>query len=219
METEQQKSQEIGGFTHRFSPAQDNTIDVTLLLLHGTGGDENDLIDLGRMLLPGAALLSPRGQILENGMPRFFRRLAEGVFDLPDLHQKTNQLADFIKTASGIYGFNPQRIVAVGFSNGANIAASLLLQRPEVLAGAALLHPMVPFEPEQIPDLTGRPVFIGAGRRDPIVPTSNTQRLVELLKQAGATVTESWSNGGHTITHEEVRGAKAWAQTLAEQAQ
>jgi phospholipase/carboxylesterase len=206
---------EEGGFIHRFLPSKNNTTDVTLLLLHGTGGDENDLIDLGRMLVPDAALLSPRGPVLESGMPRFFRRLAEGVFDLPDLHRRTDELAQFIKTASDIYHLDGQRILAVGFSNGANIAASLLLQQPEVLVGAALLHPMVPFEPEPRPNLTEKPIFISAGRRDPIVPTSNTQRLVELFKESGASVTESWSNGGHTITHEEVRAARVWLSELA----
>ena len=205
---------DVSGFIHRFVPTENNTTDVTLLLLHGTGGDENDLIDLGKMLLPGAALLSPRGKVLEHGMPRFFRRLAEGVFDLADLQQRTDELAEFIHTASTIYHFDAEKVVAVGFSNGANIAANMLLQQPTVLAGAALLHPMMPFEPEQAVHLEGKPVFIGAGHRDPIVPASNTEHLAKLLKQFGANVTESWSNGGHTITHEEVRAAKSWLHEL-----
>ncbi|HTK07637.1 MAG TPA: alpha/beta hydrolase [Ktedonobacteraceae bacterium] len=203
------------GFIHRFLlPAENDTTHVTLLLLHGTGGDENDLIDLGRILLPGAAMLSPRGGVLENGMPRFFRRHAEGVLDVPDLHRRTDDLASFIQAASTAYKFDAQRVIAVGFSNGANIAGSMLLRRPEMLAGAVLLHPMVPFEPEQFPDLAGKPIFIGAGRRDPLVPVSNTQRLIEIFKQARANVTESWANGGHTITHEELRGAQAWIKSL-----
>jgi phospholipase/carboxylesterase len=205
---------EVSGFIHRFLPAENNTTNVTLLLLHGTGGDENDLIELGKMLLPGAAMLSPRGKVSENGMPRFFRRLAEGVFDLPDLHQRTTELAEFVGIASSIYHFDAQRVVAVGFSNGANIAASMLFQQPTILAGAALLHPMVPFEPEQPVHLENKPVFIGAGRRDPIVPINNTQRLVELLKESGASVTESWSNDGHTITREEIRAARMWINNL-----
>jgi phospholipase/carboxylesterase len=216
MENRRKEGQEheVSGFVHRFLSAENNTADVTLLLLHGTGGDENDLIELGKMLLPGAALLSPRGKVSENGMPRFFRRLAEGVFDLPDLHQRTSELAEFIGIASNIYHFDAKKVVAIGFSNGANIAASMLFQQPTILAGAALLHPMVPFEPEQPVHLENKPVFIGAGRRDPIVPTSNTQRLVELLKESGASVTESWSSGGHTITHEEVRAARTWISGL-----
>ena len=188
----------------------------TLLLLHGTGGDENGLLDLGRMLDPTMGLLSPRGKVLENGMPRFFRRLAEGVFDVPDLIQRTHELADFVEVASTTYGFDATRVIAVGFSNGANIAASMLLLRPETLAKAILLHPMVPFMPGHLPQLTGKQVFIGAGRRDPIVPMHNTEQLVELLQQAGATVNAHWHNGGHTITHEEVREAKSWLQTVVE---
>jgi len=201
----------IGSFTHHYIPAtQTGQQSPTLLLLHGTGGDENDLLNLGRMLAPGAALLSPRGNVLENGMPRFFKRLAEGVFDVPDLIQHTHELADFVESASRAYGFDADRVIAVGFSNGANIAASMLLLQPQVLAAAVLLHPMVPFEPEGTPDLTGKRVFIGAGRRDPLIPMQNTEQLVQLLQRAGATVEAHWHNGGHTITHEEIRDAKQW---------
>ena len=203
------------GFTHHYiPPLQESKHGPTLLLLHGTGGDENDLLDLGRMLAPDVGLLSPRGKVLENGMPRFFRRLAEGVFDVPDLIQRTHELADFVEIASTTYSFDATRIIAVGFSNGANIAASMLLLRPQVLMGAVLLHAMVPFVPEELPNLTGKQVFVGAGRRDPIVPMQNTERLVQLLQEAGATVDSHWHNGGHTITHEEVREAKAWLQRI-----
>ncbi len=207
----------IGSFTHHYiPPTQKEQHGLTLLLLHGTGGNENDLLDLGRMLAPNAGLLSPRGNVLENGMPRFFKRLAEGVFDVPDLMQRTYELADFVESASRAYSFDANSVIAVGFSNGANIAASMLLLRPEVLAAAVLLHPMVPFEPERTPDLIGKQVFIGAGRRDSIVPMQNTKRLVQLLQDAGANVETHWHSGGHVMTHEEVREARQWLKLLKE---
>ncbi len=202
-------------FTHHYiPPVQTGRHEPTLLLLHGTGGNENDLLDLGRMLNPNAGLLGLRGKVLENGMPRFFRRLAEGVFDVPDLIERTHELADFVGIASTTYSFDAERVIAVGFSNGANIAASMLLLRPQALAAAVLLHPMVPFVPEELPNLTDKQVFIGAGRRDPIVPMPNTEQLVQMLQQAGAAVEAYWHNGGHTITHEEVREAKRWLQSV-----
>ena len=164
-------------FIHRFLPAGPGG-GTTLLLLHGTGGDEGDLLPLGRALLPGAALLSPRGRVLERGMPRFFRRLAEGVFDQEDLARRTDELAAFLEGAATRYGFDPGRVVAVGFSNGANIAASLLLRHPGRLRGAVLLSPMVPFEPEPAPDLGGTPVFIGAGKAGPV-----TRRIIALFRE------------------------------------
>ena len=205
------------GFTsyvHRFIPAQDEQQKTTLLLLHGTGGDENDLLDLGRMLAPGAALLSPRGNVLENGMARFFRRIAEGIFDVADLSRRTSELADFVTSASEAYNFDPAHVIAVGFSNGANIAASMLLLRPTALSGAALFHPMVPLVPEHLPNLASKPVFITAGRADPIVPQSETEKLVTQLQQAGASVATHWYNGGHTLTHQEVRDAREWIQPI-----
>ena len=202
-------------FTHHYiPPTRTAHSGSTLLLLHGTGGNENDLLDLGRMLDPNVGLLSPRGKVLENGMPRFFRRLAEGVFDVPDLIERTHELADFVEIASTTYGFDAGHVIAVGFSNGANIAASMLLLRPQPLAAALLLAPMVPFVPEELPNLTGKGVFIGAGRRDPIVPIGNTEQLVQLLQKAGANVEAYWHNNGHTITHEEVREAKTWLQQM-----
>jgi predicted esterase len=199
-------------FVHQFLPAKADGA-PTLLLLHGTGGDEHDLLDLGQALYPQAALLSPRGQVLENGMPRFFRRLAEGVFDLEDLRQRTHDLADFVAAASAAYGFDPGHVIAVGYSNGANIAANVLLHHPGVLAGAVLFHAMVPSVPEELPDLRGVPVFIGAGQRDPLIPPPQTERLALLLQQSGAEVTLHWEPGGHAISRAEVSAAQEWLQT------
>lgn len=197
------------GFIHRYSaPATDAA--PTLLLLHGTGGNEDDLLQLGRALAPEAALLSPRGKVLEQGMPRFFRRLAAGVFDLDDLALRTHELAGFVEAASAAYGFNLRNVIAVGFSNGANIAASLLLLHPRLLRGAALFRPMVPLQPQTQPDLTGVAVFAAAGRFDTMVRPDETERLVALLRAAGAEVTLHWQAGGHSISPEEVEQARRW---------
>jgi glyoxalase family protein len=206
------------GFVHRFIPPSSGgglTGSTTLLLLHGTGGDEDNLISLGRTLLPGAALLSPRGKVDEGGALRFFRRIREGVFDQKDLALRTEDLAKFIAGAAATYSLKPEGIVAVGFSNGANIAGSLLLRRPGLVRAAVLLSPMIPFEPDPVPNLTGTDVFIGAGRSDTMVPPAQTERLVELLTHAGAQVTVHWEVGGHAITPSEVAAAREW---LAERA-
>ena len=197
------------GFIHRFVPPERDD-PTTLLLLHGTGGDENDLLPLGRMLDEEAALLSPRGKVLENGMPRFFRRLSMGVFDEEDLVRRTHELAGFVEEATSEYGLDPQRLFAVGFSNGANIAASLLLLHPGLLAGAVLLRAMVPFEAETPTDLQGTPVYLAAGRSDQMVPPESTERLAKLLREAGAEVTLDWQPGGHGIGRAEIEGARAW---------
>ena len=197
------------GFAHRFVPAPGASRD-TLLLLHGTGGNEDDLIPLGRQLAPGAALLSPRGKVLERGMPRFFRRLAEGVFDVPDLLARTHELAEFVRAASAQYGLDAGALTAVGFSNGANVAASVLLLHPGLLRRAVLFRAMVPFEPEAPPALAGTRVFMGSGRQDPIVPASNSERLAGLLREAGADVTLAWQPTGHNLTQEDVDAARRW---------
>jgi phospholipase/carboxylesterase/glyoxalase family protein len=197
------------GHIHHFIPADDADKTV-LLMLHGTGGDESDLVPLGRLLRPGAAILSPRGNVLENGMPRFFRRLAEGVFDLEDLARRTDDLAAFIEGASERYGIDRSKLIAVGFSNGANIAASLLLRHPASLKHAVLLSPMVPFEPQTPVDLTGSRVFIGGGRNDPIAPPSEAEGLAELLRGSGADVTTYFHAGGHTLTNDELAAAQKW---------
>lgn len=198
------------GFVHRFVPGTGANADETLLLLHGTGGDEDNLIPLGRALLPGAAMLSPRGQVSEAGALRFFRRWREGVFDQDDLARRTDDLARFVRDAARNYGFDTSKVVAAGFSNGANIAGSLLLRHPGAVKRAVLLAPMVPFEPNPLPDLKGTSVFIGAGRADSMVPPALTERLAELLRQSGATVEIHWDNGGHAITPAEVTAAAGW---------
>jgi predicted esterase len=196
-------------FIHRFEPARTPGA-PTLLALHGTGGDENDLIPLARMVGPASAVLSPRGRVLEHGMPRFFRRLAEGVFDVDDLHARTEELAEFIAESAERYHFDPSRVVALGYSNGANIAGSLMLSTPRVLAGGVLLRPMVPFEPETTPDLRGTKVLLSAGRHDRLIPQPSTERLRELLQQAHAEVTLAWYDADHALLPREMEQAARW---------
>jgi predicted esterase len=186
----------------------------TLVLLHGTGGNERDLLPLGPELDPNASLLGPRGKILENGMPRFFRRLAEGVFDLEDLKTRTHELADFVVAAVHHYKLDADQIVGVGYSNGANIAASMLLLRPEILQVAILFRAMVPLVPDKMPELASVHVWIGAGDRDPIIATSETQRLTDLLRDAGADVTIRFFDAGHGLTNNEVETAGQWLREL-----
>ena len=199
----------LNSYVHRYlAPQGDDR--RTLLLLHGTGGDENDLIQLGQMLAPDAGLLSPRGTVLENGAARFFRRLAEGVFDIPDLHARTKDLVAFIAAAAKHYGFDASQVVAAGFSNGANIATSILLSFPESLSGAVLFRPMVPFIPETPVSLADKRVFIGAGETDAIVPKTHPDRLAELLRVLGADVTLKWQSTGHTLSRADVSAAYEW---------
>jgi phospholipase/carboxylesterase len=198
-------------FIHEFVPGSSSR---TLLLLHGTGGNERDLIALGRELDPSAALVSPRGRVLENGMPRFFRRLAEGVFDLEDLKHRANELADFVAAAAQHYGFASNNVVAVGYSNGANIAAAMLLLRPEILRTAILFRAMVPLHPKTEPNLSSVRVWIGAGAHDPIIPTAETKRLAELLRNAGADVTICYFQAGHELTSQDLKAAKDWLNLL-----
>jgi phospholipase/carboxylesterase len=212
------------GFIHRFMPpknapdserakqgATEGKIFTTFLLLHGTGGNEQDLIPLAYELDKGAAILSPRGKVLENGIaPRFFRRLAEGVFDLEDLKFRTNELADFVIDASKTYGFDLQHILAVGYSNGANIAASMLLLRPETLSSAILFRAMVPLVPQTLPNLSGKRIFMSSGLMDPIVSLDETDRLFGLFKRADANISLSWQESGHELTMDEIRKAREW---------
>ncbi|WP_182914422.1 alpha/beta hydrolase [Paenibacillus sp. 1011MAR3C5] len=181
-----------------------------LLLLHGTGGTERDLLPLAERLSPASSVLSVRGNVLENGMPRFFRRLAEGVFDIEDLIFRTQELNEFLDSAAAEYGFDRGNIVAVGYSNGANIAGSLLFHYKDTLKGAVLHHPMVPIRGVELPNMDGLPVFIGAGENDPICPPSETRDLEALLSGAGAEVATHWERYGHQLTGTEVAAAAEW---------
>jgi len=197
------------GFEHVFrAPA--SSAEPVLLLLHGTGGTEHDLLPLAEALAPGAGVLSPRGKVLERGMPRFFRRIAEGVFDLDDLRFRTHELTAFVAAAAHAYKFERARVVAVGFSNGANIAASALLLEPGALAGAILFRAMVPIVPEPLPRLEGTSVFMSNGRTDPLIPAAEAERLADLLRQAGVDLMLEWQPGGHQLTRRDVDQAQAW---------
>ncbi len=198
-------------FIHRFEPGTQPGR-LPLLLLHGTGGDESDLLPLGQAVAPGSALLSPRGKVLENGMPRFFRRLAEGVFDEEDVRRRANELADFIISARLAYGLSAP--VAIGFSNGANIAAALLLLWPEALAGAVLLRAMVPLSDPPATDLSGKPVLLLSGVADAMVPAENAARLAVMLRRAGADVRHQTFPVGHGLSQADVAITKAWVEQL-----
>ena len=199
-----------GEFVHVFKRG---TIATTLLLLHGTGGDERDLLPLADMLLPDANVLSPRGQVLENGMPRFFRRLSEGVFDEADLRRRAGDLARFVESAAARHGFDPKAVMAIGFSNGANIASAVMLLHPGTLAGAIVIRGQLPLVPEPLPSLTGTRVLISNGRSDPLVSPEETDRLAALLRNAGASVTLEWQPGGHQLTQADLATARAWLAT------
>jgi predicted esterase len=196
------------GFIHRFIPGEDSS--ETLLVLHGTGGNENDLIGIGQAIAPGAAILSPRGNVLENGAPRFFKRIAEGVFDPKEVRSRGDELARFIRRAVVIYGLDASRVLAFGYSNGANIASTVMLIEPGTIQGSILLRPMVVYEPAEKNDLSGSSVFISAGRMDPIVPAASVEQLAEMFRSASADVTLRWQLTGHNLVPSEVREAAEW---------
>jgi len=202
------------GFIHRFIPAnsKEKQSDLTLLLLHGTGGNEEDLIPLGKELSSNASILSVRGKVLENGMPRFFRRLKEGIFDIEDLKLRTNELAEFILNSSSVYELELERIIAVGFSNGANIGASLLLRRPEVLSGAILFRAMVPFIPKVLPDLSNKHVLLSEGLHDPIVSREEAQNLLKLFTKTHSDAALEWQNSGHNLVQEDIVASRRWLE-------
>ncbi|MFJ5716782.1 alpha/beta hydrolase [Neobacillus sp. NPDC093127] len=194
---------------HIFNKGQDPK-KPTLLLLHGTGGNELDLLPLAGMIDDEANVLSVRGNVLENGMPRFFRRLAEGVFDEEDLIFRTKELNEFLDEAAEKYGFDRDNIIAIGYSNGANIAASLLFHYQNALKGAILHHPMVPRKGMDLPDLSGKSVFIAAGTNDPICSPMESAELQSLLEKANANVELHWEDRGHQLTMQEVEAAATW---------
>jgi phospholipase/carboxylesterase len=198
-------------FIHLFKP-RSRPQAPPLLLLHGTGGDENDLLPLGEAISPGSALLSLRGKVLEHGMPRFFRRLAEGVFDEDDVRLRANELADFVESARAHYGIGAP--IALGYSNGANIAAAMMLLRPQVLAGGILLRAMVPLANPPKADLGGKPVLIVSGQHDPIIPASNSAKLATLLTDTGADVQHSVLPAGHQLTQSDLTLARAWVKAV-----
>jgi phospholipase/carboxylesterase len=205
------------GFAHIFinpssnaSNNNDLTKKITLVLLHGTGGNEEDLLFLGNELEPSASILSPRGKVLENGMPRFFKRLAEGVFDIEDLKFRTYELADFIKKCSLHYKFDLNQTIAVGFSNGANIASSILLLRPDVIQGAILFRAMVPLIPNSLSDLSNKKILLSAGLNDPIVSRSETENLYRLFQNANSNVTLKWQYSSHNLIQDDLIIAKEW---------
>jgi phospholipase/carboxylesterase len=200
-------------FVHEFRPATIPGL-PPLLLLHGTGGDETDLIPLGHSVAPGAALLSPRGQVMEGGAPRFFRRLAEGVFDEEDVVRRAGDLARFVAEGRAAYGIAAP--LALGFSNGANIAAATLLLHPDALAGAALLRPMVPLSNPLEVGLGGKPVLILSGVADPIAPPDNVARLEAMLRRSGATVSHEAMPASHGLTRPDLAAVAAWYAQVAE---
>lgn len=199
------------GFVHVFEPPRDPGGPI-LLLLHGTGGNEQDLLPVVEVVAPRAGVLSPRGKVLERGMPRFFRRLAEGVFDLDDLKFRTHEMADFVLAASRQYGFAPAQLTALGFSNGANIAASVLLLRPDALTSGVLFRAQVPLVPDPAPALPDSRVLISNGRQDALVSAEETERLASLFRSAGASVTVEWQPSGHQLTNADLIMAKTWLQ-------
>jgi predicted esterase len=211
-------SEGIETYQHRYLPGEagNPNEDWTLLLLHGTGGNESDLIPLGQALLPGAAILSPRGQVNEGGALRFFRRHAEGVLDQEDLANRSGEMDEWIASASAAYSLNLSKVVAAGFSNGANLAASMLLRGSSALRAGVLLSPMLPFTPDPLPDLAGHSVFIGSGKIDPLVPVKQVETLVDLFRRSGASTTLVWTPGGHGITGEEISAAKTWLEQLTQ---
>ncbi|WP_078428367.1 alpha/beta hydrolase [Alkalihalobacterium alkalinitrilicum] len=198
---------------HIFQQGKDR-LKPTLLLLHGTGGNEQDLLPLATIIDEQASILSVRGNVLENGMPRFFRRLAEGIFDEEDLVFRTKELNEFLDEAAEKYDFDRENIIAIGYSNGANIAASLLFHYKNALKAAILHHPMVPRRGIDLPDLTGKLVFIAAGTNDPICAPAESEELKSLLEKAKAKVELYWDNRGHQLTREEVEAAARWYQSI-----
>jgi phospholipase/carboxylesterase len=177
-----------------------------LFVFHGTGADENQLLSLGRELAPSATIVSPRGDVSEHGAARFFRRTGEGVYDMGDLARATAKMAGFVK--AHVEAAKPSAVFGLGYSNGANILASVAFAEPDLFDSAALMHPLIPFEPEVKGSLAGRHILITAGRRDPICPPDLTTRLEAYLRADGADVTVDWHDGGHEVRPNEIEAAR-----------
>jgi phospholipase/carboxylesterase len=198
------------GYEYRFIKGPGPRI---FLLLHGTGGNENDLVSLAEFLDSRGSFLSPRGKVLENGMPRFFRRLSEGVFDLEDLKFRTTELADFVTQAAEEFTFDLQNVIAVGFSNGANFASALMLRRPDIFAAAILFRPMmIPISSESKLGLLHKQIFISSGKFDPVVPKESVKELIELFERAGAQVSMNWVDASHGLIDDDLKAAKEWLE-------
>jgi phospholipase/carboxylesterase/glyoxalase family protein len=204
----------MADFIHTFLPAEGGD-SRTLLVLHGTGGDENSLVPIARALAPTAAVLSPRGRVLENGMPRFFRRFAEGVFDYEDIKLRSAELAYFIAESASKYGFDAHNVWGVGYSNGANIAWSTMLMHPISMAGAVLFRSMLTLTDVPAPELSGKKIFVSDGRRDPIVAPANAEQLVSQMRGYGAEVELNWYEGGHELSREEILTAQRWFESAS----
>jgi predicted esterase len=199
-------------FIHKFVPSKGSP--NTVLLLHGTGGDENDLLPIGLGIAPGFALLSPRGRVDEHGAARFFRRVREGVFDEASIRTEAAALEQFIGESAGRYGFDPTRVSALGYSNGANMIAALLLLSPQLFSGAVLLRATLPFEPEPLLPIAGTPVLLEAGQHDPILPAPGAEKLAKKLAEAGAKVEVRWHNLGHELGPEDFSAAREFFKAL-----
>jgi phospholipase/carboxylesterase len=202
----------MNDFSYRFIPGPG---DRTLLLLHGTGGNENDMIPLGRSIDRDASLLSPRGKVLENGAPRFFRRLAEGVFDEKDVVERAHELANFVFAASKKHGFDQNTLVAIGYSNGANIASAMMLLGLLKFRGAILLRPMVPLSQPPNASLENCAVLICGGRFDPIATPDQVNALAELLRERKAEIEVQMRESGHELTEADVEAARHWLAASA----
>lgn len=198
------------GLIHRWIPAESPVSSQTVLLLHGTGGNEDDLLEVGKAIAPNANLLSPRGAVLENGMSRFFRRLAEGVFDIPDLIERAGELSRFISEASETYRFDRTKVIALGYSNGANIASATLLLHPESFAGIIVWRGMVPLAPKQLPDLNGKRVLQLSGQFDRTQQPGEANRLASLLTTSKATVDLQLLPAGHELTQADFAISRDW---------
>jgi predicted esterase len=202
---------ESSDFRHIYVPPEPDAADgETIVALHGTGGNEHDLIPVVRQIRSSAPIISPRGKVLENGMPRFFKRLAEGVFDEDDVRHNAHLLSDFLLEASHRYGKTDNHLLALGYSNGANIAAAIMLLQPDVFSGAVLFRPMMPLKMKRLPDLTCRSILITTGRFDRVIPSAETQRLIRTLKKAGASVEVVDTDAGHELTAADLEAARSW---------